>query len=97
MLTKVTAVTLVSANYFFVYSDDGDRSSPRRLSVRFIRGHLIYYETKYFSQDSNSVSLDFQIAWNERSGLLWFRTGIWKLRVFRSGVNLLETELFFLF
>ena len=59
----------------------------RNVNVRFIRGHLIYCETKYFSQDSNPVPLDFQTAWNERRGLLWFRTGIWKLSVFRSGVE----------
>jgi hypothetical protein len=52
-----------------------------------MRGHLIYYETKYFSQDANPVPLDYETIWNERSGLLWFGTGIWKLRVFRRGVK----------
>ena len=59
----------------------------RNVSVRFIRGHLIYYEIKYFIQDFKPVPLDFQTAWNERCGLVWFRTGIWKFRVFRSGVK----------
>jgi len=34
---------------------------------------------KYFSQDSNPVPLDYQTIWNERSGLLWFRTRTWIL------------------